>query len=169
VLYEEFETGPATGVCTVSNDVLRAARPCGRRCGGLERESKSPRLKSETWAPCARSTLSKSIFQTTFSNPHFCRQVTLELDVGAEARDDHRAAVAVVTGVGDVLEAGGEVDAAPGVDGVVSFENIFAAVGEVAVAEEESEAAGGEIVLVVFRDAVADEGHTGAILFAMPP
>src|SRR5579859_7188485 len=56
----------------------------------------------------------------------------LELNVGAEGWDEDRAAVAVVAGVVDVLQSGGEIDAAPHVDGVVRLQNIFAAVGEVA-------------------------------------
>ena len=93
----------------------------------------------------------------------------LELDVGAEGGRRPRAAVAVVAGIVDVLHAGGEINSAPDVHGVVGLEDIFAAVGEVAVAEEKAEASGGEIVLVIFLDGVADEGDAGAVLLAMPP
>ena len=89
--------------------------------------------------------------------------------MGAEGGDDDGAAVAVVAGIVDVLHAGREIDSAPDVHGVVRLEDVFAAVVEVAVAEEESEASGGEIVLVILLDGVADEGDAGAVLLAMPP
>ena len=98
-----------------------------------------------------------------------CKTQISELDVSAEGGDDYRAAVAVVAGVVDVLQAGGEVDAAPDVDGVVGLENIFAAVVEMAVAEKESDAAVGEIVLVILLDGIADEGQARTILLTVPP
>ena len=64
---------------------------------------------------------------------------------------------------------GRQVNAAPNVDGVVGLKNIFAAVVQLAVAEQKSQAAGREIILVIFLDGIGDEGDAGAILFAMPP
>ncbi len=78
----------------------------------------------------------------------------LELDVGAERRHEHRAAVAVVAGVDDVLQAGREINAAPHVHGVVRLHDIFAAVIESAVAEQEAEAAIGEVGLVILLNCV---------------
>ncbi len=52
---------------------------------------------------------------------------------------------------------------------VVGLQNVFAAVVQVAVAEEETESSGGQIVLVIFFDGVADEGDAGAVLLAVPP
>ncbi len=86
-----------------------------------------------------------------------------------KCRNQHRAAIAVVAGIDDVLEAGREVDPAPRVHGVIGFQDIFAAVVEAAVAEKKSEAACREIILVILLDGIADEGEAGAILFAMPP
>ena len=94
---------------------------------------------------------------------------SLELDVGAERGDEDGAAVAVVAGVDDVLQAGREIDAAPDVDGVVGLQNIFAAVVELAIAEQKAEAAIGEVGLVILLDCVRDEGDAGAVLLAMPP
>ncbi len=74
--------------------------------------------------------------------------------MGAERGDEDGAAVAVVAGVVDVLQAGCEVDAAPDVDCVVGFQDIFAAVVEGAIAEQEAEAAVGEVILVVLLDGV---------------
>ena len=64
---------------------------------------------------------------------------------GRGRRDEHGAAVAVVAGVVDVLQAGGEVDAAPDVDGVIGLQDIFAAVVQGAVAEKEPKTAIGEV------------------------
>ena len=57
-----------------------------------------------------------------------------------ERGDEDGAAVAVVAGIVDVLEAGRDVDAAPDMGGVVGFHNIFAAVVESAVAEKKTQA-----------------------------
>ena len=55
--------------------------------------------------------------------------------VHAEADDGGGAAIAVVAGVGDVLIVERQGDAAPDMGGVVSFENLFQAVPQAAVAE----------------------------------
>ena len=89
--------------------------------------------------------------------------------MGAEGGDQDGAAVAVVAGIVDVLDAGGEINATPDVDGVVGLEDVFAAVVESAVAEQKAEAAVREIVLVILLDGVGDEGDAGAVLLAMPP
>jgi hypothetical protein len=62
------------------------------------------------------------------------RGAVLEFHVGAEGADEDGAAVAVVTGVDNVLGAGGDVKAAPDVQRVISFENVFTAVVELAIA-----------------------------------
>ena len=54
--------------------------------------------------------------------------------MGSEARNQYGAAVAVVAGIVDVLETGGEIDAAPEVDGIVGFEDVFATVVQCAIA-----------------------------------
>src|ERR1035437_6845879 len=93
----------------------------------------------------------------------------LELDVGAERGDDDGATVAVIAGIGDVLHAGRQINTAPHVNGVIGLEDVFAAVVEVAVAEEESEAAAVEVVLVILLDRIPHEAHAGATLLALPP
>ena len=42
----------------------------------------------------------------------------LDLYVGAEGWDHYRSSVAVVAGAYDVLQTGGQIDAAPGVRGI---------------------------------------------------
>ncbi len=78
----------------------------------------------------------------------------LELYVEAERGDEDGAAVAVVAGVVDVLQAGRDVNAAPDVGCIVGFDDIFAAVVEIAIAEQKAEAAIGEIILVVLLDCI---------------
>jgi len=56
--------------------------------------------------------------------------------VKPEGRHKHRPAVAVVTGIVNVLQARRDVDAAPHMGGVVALDNVFAAVVQGAVAEE---------------------------------
>ena len=72
----------------------------------------------------------------------------------ADGFDEDGAAVLVVAGVLDELGVEGVVEAAPGVEGVVGFEDVFAGVVEAAVAEEEAAAAEGEVVPVVALDRV---------------
>src|ERR1035437_8894850 len=93
----------------------------------------------------------------------------LKLDVGAERRNDDGAAIAVVTGIDDMLHTGCEVYTAPHVRRVVGLKNIFAAIIQLAIAQQESQAARREIVLVIFLDGVGHERDAGAILLAMPP
>src|ERR1700728_3951592 len=93
----------------------------------------------------------------------------LKLDVGAERRNDDGAAIAVVTGIDDMLHARREVDTAPHVRRVVGLKNIFASITQRAISQQESQAARREIVLVIFLDGVGHERDAGAILLAMPP
>ena len=58
--------------------------------------------------------------------------------------------------------------AAPEVPGVVALHDILAAVVEVAVAEQEAEAAQFQVVLVVPFDSVRDEGEADLVDRAMP-
>jgi hypothetical protein len=66
-------------------------------------------------------------------------------------------AVLVLAGVGDGLGVEDVEDAAPGVEVVVPLEDVLAGVVESAVAEQEAEAAEGEVALVVAFDGVGDE------------
>src|SRR5579859_3027464 len=68
----------------------------------------------------------------------------------------------------DVLKAEGGIGAAPDVQGVIGFENIFTAVVEAAVAQKKADATEGQVLLMVARDAIGDEGEAGAIEFAVP-
>jgi len=63
----------------------------------------------------------------------------------------------------------GDVDTSPDVGGIVDLNNIFAAVVKPAIAEEEAEAAVGEVGLMILSDGVGTKAISGAVLFAMPP
>jgi len=68
----------------------------------------------------------------------------------------------------DGLEVERVVDAAPRVQIVVSFDDVFATVVQFAVTEQETEATVGQVVLVVFLDGIADEGHAQLVVGAGP-
>src|SRR5260370_1565775 len=62
-----------------------------------------------------------------------------------------------------ILKSKRRVGAATGVQRVVRFDDIFAAIIETAVPQDKPEAAKSEILLVVARDSVGHEGEAGAI------
>src|SRR6266851_385930 len=68
----------------------------------------------------------------------------------------------------DILKPKGGISAAPGVQGVVGFDDIFAGIVEAAVAEKKAEAAEGQILLVVARDSSGYERKARAIECAVP-
>ena len=70
--------------------------------------------------------------------------------MGAERRHNHRPAIAVVSGIVDVLHARSQVNAAPHVDRVVGLDDVLPAVVQLAIAEEKAEATIGEVDLVIF-------------------
>ena len=86
------------------------------------------------------------------SNP--VRTEILELHMGAERGHNHRPAIAVVSRIVDVLHARSHVNAAPHVDRVVGLHDVLATVVQLAIAEQKTEAAIGEIDLVIFAIAL---------------
>ena len=88
--------------------------------------------------------------------------------MGSQAGHDHRSAVAIISRIVDVLHAGSKIDSAPGVDGVIRFHDILAAVIEAAIAQQKTFAAIREIHLMIFFDAIRYESKSSAVLFAMP-
>src|SRR5580704_11878867 len=89
--------------------------------------------------------------------------------MGAERRDNHGPAIAVVSRIVDVLHARSQVNAAPHVDGVVGLDDILPAIVQLAIAEEKAEATIGEVGLVIFADCIGDESNACPVLLAMPP
>ena len=77
------------------------------------------------------------------------RNSSSEFQVEAEACDEDRAAVTIVAGIGNGLKIEGSEDTAPDVERVVAFGDGFTAVGEAAVAEQETVAAERKILLVI--------------------
>ena len=82
---------------------------------------------------------------------HLIKKMTelSKLEMKAEGWRKHGAAVAVVSGVIDVLRVERGVDAAPHVQRVLGFDDVLASVVQCAVAEQEAHAAQGQIFLVV--------------------
>ena len=72
-----------------------------------------------------------------------------KLHVQPKRGGKHRAAIAVVAGAVDILRVERREDAAPHVQRVVGFHDVLAAVVQIAVAEQEAEAAQGQIFLVL--------------------
>ncbi len=66
-------------------------------------------------------------------------------DVNAEAHDGSRAAVLVVAGIRDVLVVDRNRDAAPDVSRVVGLENLFQAVVQRAIAQDEAQSSQSQI------------------------
>src|SRR5208337_1472311 len=92
----------------------------------------------------------------------------LELHMSPQARHDHRPPVAVVDGIVDVLHSGSKIDSAPKVYRVIRFDDVLPAVVQPSIAQQETEAAIGQVYLVILLDPVRDEGNAGAVLLAMP-
>src|SRR5580658_8130565 len=92
----------------------------------------------------------------------------LELHMEAQARNKHRTARLVVSRIIDVLEIAGREESAPQVRGVKSLEDFLRAGRERAVAQQKSQAAKSEVLLVSRYDFVRDEHSARAIVPAPP-
>src|SRR5713226_9142495 len=68
----------------------------------------------------------------------------------------------------DILKPKGGISAAPGMQGVIGFDDIFAGIVELAVAEKEANAPEDLLLVLVARDSIGDERQAGAIDFAVP-
>jgi hypothetical protein len=69
--------------------------------------------------------------------------------VKSKCRHEHRAAVAVITGIVDVLQSKRRIDPTPQVSGVIGLDNVFPAVVETPVSEKKPRAAQREVFLMV--------------------
>ena len=92
----------------------------------------------------------------------------LELHVEAESWDQHRAAVAIVAGIVNVLQVWAREDSPPHVRVVVGLENGFPAVIQGSVAEQEALPSQFQIMLVVGRDSVRHKDAADLIQRTMP-
>src|SRR6202007_1601527 len=81
----------------------------------------------------------------------------------------HRSAVSIVSRIIYVLEARRNIDTPPQVRGVIGLEDVFPAIIEPAVTEEEAQSAVSKIDLVVLGDGIGHERDSCAIEAAMPP
>src|ERR1700676_540290 len=86
----------------------------------------------------------------------------------AEGWGKHGAAVAIVARVADVLRIDGSEKTAPHVQRVVTFQNILAPIIQVAVAEDKAEAAEGQVLLMVARNSIGNEGQARTVQLSFP-
>src|SRR5579871_771478 len=100
---------------------------------------------------------------------HRIRDHRSEFHMGTERRYNHRSAVAVVSGIIDVLHTGRHINSAPDVCRVVGLHDGLAAIVQAAIAEQKTQSAGRQIILVIFFDGIGHKSHASAILLAMPP
>src|SRR5215475_529060 len=98
--------------------------------------------------------LTDCIFQTSF---------LLELQVNSGRGHERRPAIAVVAGIIDVLQIESSKQTPPDVGVVVRFLDIFSAVVQVSVAQQESLPSKPEVALVIRLDRVRDEDRTGFV------
>src|ERR1035438_7448945 len=91
-----------------------------------------------------------------------------EFQMKPQSRHAHGTAVLVIAGIVDVLVVDGEIQSAPRVDSVEGFLGGLATVIQPAVAEDESQPAIGQVVLVIGANSVRDKGRAQAIEAAMP-
>src|SRR6202140_212226 len=84
------------------------------------------------------------------------------------SRHNNRSAIAVIAWIVDVLYSGSDINSAPNVGGVIRFDDILPPVGQMAIAQQETQPAIRQINLVIFLDAVRHKGNAGAVLLAMP-
>lgn len=85
-----------------------------------------------------------------------------------QARHHHRASVAVVTGIDDVLYSGSDIDSAPNMCCVIRFDDVLPPVVQLSIAQEKTVPAVCQIDLVILLDAVRPKGNAGTVLLAMP-
>src|SRR5579863_9322231 len=91
-----------------------------------------------------------------------------EFHMQPEGGHHDRSAIAIVARIVDLLHAGSDINTAPNMGSVIGFHNVFATIAQASVAEEKSEAAIGQIGLMVFADSIRYECDASAILLAMP-
>jgi len=91
-----------------------------------------------------------------------------EVHVRPHRPNPRGTAVTVITGVINVLHIDGVEHAAPGMPVVVALDNIFAAIVQIAIAEQKAESAQLQIFLVVGFDGVGYKCDTDLVDRAMP-
>jgi hypothetical protein len=85
-----------------------------------------------------------------------------------ERRHNYRAPVAVVAGIIDVLHSGSDIDSAPNMRRVIRLDDVLPPVVQPSISQQETEAAIGQIHLVILLDPVRHERNAGTVLLAMP-
>src|SRR3979409_2562744 len=92
----------------------------------------------------------------------------LELAMHARGEERDRPTVGVVGRVHHELVIQSQRDALDQVHGVVGFENPFAAVVELTIADQDSEATGRDVVAMILRQVVDGAGETDLVVGTPP-
>src|SRR5580700_8397650 len=92
----------------------------------------------------------------------------LKLNVQTQGGNNHRSAVAVVTGVVDVLYPDRWVKSAPKMQCVIGLLNGFSPIPEAAIAQQKTITAERQILLVISRNPIGSEGYSRAVEFSAP-
>src|SRR5579872_4602393 len=85
-----------------------------------------------------------------------------------DGRSQDRPAVAVITGIGDVLNVERAEDPAPQVGRIVSLEDPLVAVVDLSVSQDKSQAPESQILPVIARNSVDDESRADLVELSPP-
>src|ERR1700734_2609774 len=83
--------------------------------------------------------------------------------MAAHGSNPDRSAVAVISGIVDVLYVDREEKPLPRMPGVIALDDVLATIVQAAVTEDKTEAAISQVILVILLDGVTDEGGTDFI------
>src|SRR5262249_1349427 len=92
----------------------------------------------------------------------------LKLDVHSYRRNEHRAAIAVVGRVEDFLKIARDEDPLDYGQVVERFQDVFGPVMELAVADDEVQAAGSQVFVVGLLQAIDSQGQTNLVVRPAP-
>src|ERR1700722_19089472 len=92
----------------------------------------------------------------------------LEIHVRPHPGNDHGTPIPIVAGIGDKGELRRHVKAADYVQVVISLADLFAAVIQVAIPENESQASQGQVLPVLVADAAGFKGASDLVQFSAP-
>ena len=91
-----------------------------------------------------------------------------EVHVRPHRPDPRGTTVTVIAGVIDVLHIDRVEHAAPGMPVVIAFDNILPPVVEISIAQQESQSAQLQILLMIALDGIGDEGDCDLIHGPVP-
>src|ERR1700682_4080286 len=92
----------------------------------------------------------------------------LKFEVQAQGGNNDRSAVAIVTGIVNVLYASRWVKPAPKMHRVIGLLNGFTSVIETAITQQKAVAAQSQILLVISRNTIRNKSYSGTVEFSAP-